>query len=540
MAFGQTADTRPKFAAADARAAEISSVPSYRIIPVHDGRYEIKGATMLDMVRLAYGFDQDKIMGGPSWLEMSRYDIIGKLPDQAASPDDQKLMLQTLLEDRFQLKVHKDTQPLKGYVVTGKKPHLKEAGEQEASGCNPQSSSGPAPEGGGRLGFVGPNGTPVMINLGPGAAITYNCRAMTMAAFAAGMRGMFGSNVGTVPVKDETGLEGKWDFDVTYSLRIGVLGWGGDEEVTLAQAVEKLGLKLEERQIPTPVLVVDSVNEKPSANAPDLAKILPPLAPPTVFEVASIKPTDPSFQGGRFGTQPGGKFVTQGMPMRTIVMQAFRQGMGARMPQITGLPKWADSDRFDITAKTPPDTATLDMFSLGPPLRALLAERFKMTYHTEDQPGTAYNLQAAKPKMKKADPAGRTSCQVSSPAGSPSGTEMIQCRNIAMGQFVDWLNTRGPGLQGPVSDETALDGAWDFELTFSLAATRMAFGPGDAPGAGRGAGAGAQAPEAADPQSGYTLAEAMEKQLGLKLETTKKPQPTIVIDHIEEKPTEDQ
>jgi uncharacterized protein (TIGR03435 family) len=59
--------------------------------------------------------------------------------------------------------------------------------------------------------------------------------------------------------------------------------------------------------------------------------------------------------------------------------------------------------------------------------------------------------------------------------------------------------------------------------------------------AGRGGDAGqatAAVPTAADPTGALTIFEAMEKQLGLKLEQQKRPMPVIVIDHIEQKPTE--
>jgi hypothetical protein len=50
------------------------------------------------------------------------------------------------------------------------------------------------------------NGNPVTIALGPGGMIQFQCRNMTMAAFATGLRGMLGSNVGQNAVLDETGL----------------------------------------------------------------------------------------------------------------------------------------------------------------------------------------------------------------------------------------------------------------------------------------------------------------------------------------------
>jgi uncharacterized protein (TIGR03435 family) len=62
----------------------------------------------------------------------------------------------------------------------------------------------------------------------------------------------------------------------------------------------------------------------------------------------------------------------------------------------------------------------------------------------------------------------------------------------------------------------------------------MAAAPQGAGGEGRG---GAVA-EASDPSGSLTLFEAIEKQLGLKLEMQKRPEPVVIIDHLEEKPTE--
>lgn len=118
-------------------------------------------------------------------------------------------------------------------------------------------------------------------------------------------------------------MKGGWDFDLKYSLNFnGTLGGGGDvERISVFDAVEKqLGLKLEQRQVPTPVLVVDKVNRKPTDNAPDLAEALPPVPLPTEFEVASVKPAAESVSGPRmmrFQTQPGGRLVADGMPLHS-------------------------------------------------------------------------------------------------------------------------------------------------------------------------------------------------------------------------------
>src|SRR5208283_6023363 len=121
------------------------------------------------------------------------------------------------------------------------------------------------------------------------------------------------------------------------------------DRITIFEAVDKqLGLRLEQSQIPAPVLVVDSVNDKPSENPPGVAEALPVVPAPTEFEVASLKPTDPSERGLRFERQPGGRLNAQGMPIRFLVDRAFNVHSG---DQVTGLPGWADTERFDITAK---------------------------------------------------------------------------------------------------------------------------------------------------------------------------------------------
>src|SRR5271154_5828665 len=75
------------------------------------GRYHLRRATMLDLVRLAYGVDANKVLGGPNWLEMDRFDIRAKAPADTTAATV-KPMLRALLADRFGLAVHNDTRPV--------------------------------------------------------------------------------------------------------------------------------------------------------------------------------------------------------------------------------------------------------------------------------------------------------------------------------------------------------------------------------------------------------------------------------------------
>ena len=105
-----------------------------------------------------------------------------------------------------------------------------------------------------------------------------------------------------------------------------------------------------------------------------------------------------------------------------------------------------------------------------------------------------------------------------------------------MDQFADRLQNLTPELRWPVMNLSEIAGGWDLTLTFSQNNARAM--PVGMPG-GRGGDSGPpSAAVADDPTGGYTIFQAMEKQLGLRLEPQKRPVPVIVIDHIEQKPTE--
>ncbi len=107
---------------------------------------------------------------------------------------------------------------------------------------------------------------------------------------------------------------------------------------------------------------------------------------------------------------------------------------------------------------------------------------------------------------------------------------------MTMGQLAERLQGIAPGyLSSQVEDGTRLQGAYDFTLSFSPNGFQNA-----GAGGGRGGPDGAQTQRggasASDPNGGITLFEAMEKQLGLKLEAHKRSVQVLVSDHIEQKP----
>ena len=518
---------------------------------------------MVDLIRTAWDVEADKVVGGPGWVTKDMFDVIATAPADT-SPDALKLMLQGLLKDRFGLAVHNDNKDYPAYAMTvGKKPLLKAAEGTEETGCKVQQSNSP-PQEGGRTGFIvmsGSNGTVTRLSLD--APMTFACRNITMAAFADAIRndllGAYAYLSGN-PVVDRTGLAGAWNFDVKFSFRLNglmVAGAPAADTITLFDAFEKqLGLKLDLVKVSRPVVAIDSVNEKPTANPPEVAATLP--APPTEFEVAAIKPTDPKATAnpGALGfVMPytaDGRVNLRNYTLKNLIMLAWSL---SNADMILGGPKSLDTAHWDIVAKAPtPDLAPgtkavgmqIDYASMMLMMQALLKDRFKLQMHNEDRSANGYALVAVKPKLRKADPSNRPECKEGpGPDGkdpriaNPDASRLVTCLNMTLGEFATELRTRASGYlmrYPPVVDATGIEGRYDITINFSVMG--MAVG-----GRGMGAAAPAGAPlggdvAAAEPSGAITVFEALEKQLGLKLEARKVTTSALVIDHAEDAPTE--
>jgi len=195
-AFGQSSAPTPKFEMADIHA----SVPKRFISLItvaRGGRYEMRMATMVDLIRIAYDVPAERVLEGPSWLEFDHFDVIAKGPARA-STETQRAMLQALLADRFKLVVRKETRQMPAYALTaGKRPALKKATGDGAPGC--------------KFDFAGPG----QQEPGRPPVFTYTCRNTTMERFAAELSNAIGAPqfLFGAPVWDKTGLEGAWDFE---------------------------------------------------------------------------------------------------------------------------------------------------------------------------------------------------------------------------------------------------------------------------------------------------------------------------------------
>jgi uncharacterized protein (TIGR03435 family) len=503
--YGQSA-----FEITDVHVSPHSDNPSLRVFH-REGRYELLSATMVDLITAAWGVKPETVIGGPNWLESDRFDVIAKTPVDSTAEALQG-GLQALLADRFGLMVHRGTTERAAWLLTaGARSHLKrsEGSGQGACAVNPALST-------------------------PAVNATLSCRDVTMGAFAQAVQahssGSVGGYLGHTEVADMTGLEGAWDLDLRWTGRGRIDSVGGDG-VTLFDALDKqLGLNLATGKAPLPALIVDKVNERPTANLPGVSDKLPELR--LEFDVAVIKPsaqdrpTPPKFTAG-------GRLEVRGVALIALIQHAW--GLDSYDNDlVTGGPKWLTTQRFDIVAKATPPSGPASLLkdddSLRAMLRNLLTDRFKLSMHTEQQPVTVLALHAEHPKLKPAEPAERSKCSEGPGPSTPGGAaqRMIVCTDTTPAQFAERLRGLSPGnANRPVVDETGIDAAFDLSLLYS--------GPGVIQAAiTRGDGA----PASEAPTGAVSLFEALEKQTGIRVTTEKRTIAVLVIDHVEQQPTD--
>ena len=255
-------------------------------------------------------------------------------------------------------------------------------------------------------------------------------------------------------------------------------------------------------------------------------------AKPLAFEVASVK-SDKSTDRPQMQTLPGGTLTIKNVPLRFIVVMAYNLPPFA-LDRISGVPGWADSEKFDIEAKAVPSAIPAGLSEkqrnekLMLMLQTVLADRFRMTTHWDTKQGPVYSLVVAKNglKLPKAKIEEKDCPEVSTGNNS--------CHNFEGGQGLgihgktvdmsDLLNFLQNWTDHPVIDNTGFKGHFDIDTEGWVT---MRARPGPAPGTEPSE----EDKTFADPAR-PTLQQVLDK-VGLKMESTKGSVQILVIDHIE-------
>src|SRR5262245_54128884 len=148
----------------------------------------------------------EQLIGAPKWLDSANFDIIAKLPSNLAPANGatvplQELgpALQALLIDRFKMKVHVEDRSVDAYTLVAGKPKLKKADPSTRTGCKAANTA------------------TILINSSGGLpSRTFTCQNITMVQFVDQIQIIAGSYI-SHPVVDATGLEGAWDFTLSFS-----------------------------------------------------------------------------------------------------------------------------------------------------------------------------------------------------------------------------------------------------------------------------------------------------------------------------------
>jgi uncharacterized protein (TIGR03435 family) len=234
------------------------------------------------------------------------------------------------------------------------------------------------------------------------------------------------------------------------------------------------------------------------------------------FEVATIKPSDPSRPGWGITINPSGIFRTLNTTLNDLIKFAY----GVHPKQVIGAPAWADTEKFDLEAK--PDTRGMpNVNQMRSMLDKLLADRFSLAYHKDKKELSAYVITVANSgaKIKKEENAA-----VPVPGFGGPPLRGFNVRNATLAEFASVMQAQF--MDSPVIDQTGLgDTRYTFVLKFTpdpgMRPFGAAAGPPEAP------------PAATDAEAPPDLFAAMVQQLGLRMEKTKAPVDVMIIDKVD-------
>ena len=154
--------------------------------------------------------------------------------------------------------------------------------------------------------------------------------------------------------------------------------------------------------------------------------------------------------------------------------------------------------------------------------------------HSEDRLVAGYALVPTKPKLRGTDASNRAGCREGPGSdgrdprlANPMASRLVTCRNMTLAQFADGLNSALYGFP-PITDETGINGRYDLTINFTPPAAIRALGIPVARGD----------LVALEPDGTISIFEAVSKQLGLKLQPRKVKAAVLVVDRVNETPTE--
>lgn len=233
------APARRKFEVASIRQTNSGPPAVYKdpFVFSQGGRFTATNVTLTDVIVMSYKTRRIQMRGGPAWIDSDRFDIIAKADetDGEVKPEQWAPMVQALLEDRFKLMLHRETQErtVLALVVGKTAPKLLPAKEAEKKA------------------------------LVPGAGGQMNFQNMPIVGLVNTL-----ANILHTPVVDGTGIRGSFDFTLDpmqYADTSQPLTPGTWPDLVLTAVRDELGFKLEKQKASLEITIIDHA-EKPTGN----------------------------------------------------------------------------------------------------------------------------------------------------------------------------------------------------------------------------------------------------------------------------------
>ena len=261
-AFSQPPATPLEFEVADIR-QNISGETQIQGGILAGGQFSVRNATLKTLLGFAFEpahqkFRDSLIVGAPSWVDTDRFDITAKAPPGTPArqcffsnycyPDASHVaMVRAFLEKKFKLTTHVENRTISAYALVRGKGALKLTKPAAPGDRNCHRIAGGTDD-------------PLAKGLSDDLA-GFVCANMTMANLADMLPDMAGAYVQDVVV-DATGLQGAYDFRLVWVARA-LIDQGG---ITIFDALNNVGLKLEQRKLPVPVVVIDHLEKLSDGN----------------------------------------------------------------------------------------------------------------------------------------------------------------------------------------------------------------------------------------------------------------------------------
>jgi uncharacterized protein (TIGR03435 family) len=255
VAFAQQPPPKPVFEVASVKAADPELADSlFAGMSADPSFVTYRNITLRDAIRGAYKVRDFQIVG-PDWMSTAHFDIGAKLPPGGTTEQIPE-MFQALLEERFKLTWRREPKEMQVYALVTAKEGAKLKPTQMLANNQPMA--------------MGTDGK-------PRAAVVFggSASSMTVTAPAASLLTLVGviTRFTSRPVVDETGIEGVYDFSVTFAPETDAgfpRGFQGAEAANpapaLSEAVKKYGLRIESRKAPIDMFVVTRIEKTPTEN----------------------------------------------------------------------------------------------------------------------------------------------------------------------------------------------------------------------------------------------------------------------------------